>query len=164
MKISRLGGLNQITESLAGPDKVEALFEADGTINPGEAVALDTGNLLGKLVVACPASANSDHLFAGIYEGKGGSGAETTTTGLTGTQALDGDIILITVYGVAQGLLDGGTTDCADGNALTPSVATAGELQSLGTTFDAGAIASVVCLEAETGAGPAVHPVFVRTL
>lgn len=164
MKISRLGGLNQITESLGGPDKIQAIFEADGAINPGEAVALDTGNVTGKLVVACPASANSDHRFVGIYEGQGGSGAETTTTGLTGFAAADGDIIYVTVYGVAQALLDGGTTDCVDGDALTPSVATAGELQSLGVTFDAGDTAAVVCLEGETGAGPAVHPVFVRAL
>ena len=140
----------------------DLLFEADGAIGVGEAVALDTGNTAGKLVVVCPAGATADHRAIGIYQGEGGSGAQTTTTGLSGRAAVDGDFVWIRVSGIATALVDGTTTDANDGDVLSPSLTTAGELVSLSTTFDAGDFPIFTCIEANAGA-TAAKKVFVRS-
>lgn len=119
MLISRLGG-RIVTESdttLGSAEKVQVLFEADDTINVGYAVGIDlTSSTTGKLVVAAPVDEHVTRV--GIYEGDGGSGAETTTSGLSGRTAKDGDIIYVTAYGVAKGYMTGNVTGIVKGTAL----------------------------------------------
>jgi len=162
MRLTKLGGITVLADTtLYQAEKISALFVANAAVSVGMNVGLTTSNTAGKLVVKTPASANSDHLSLGIYEGEGGTGALTTTSGLTGRDAAANDLIWVTIYGLATALVDGTTTDATDGNALTPSVTTAGELESLANTFAAGAKPIYTCLETNTGA-TAAKKVFVR--
>jgi hypothetical protein len=164
IRFTKLGGRTVLADTaLYQAPKISCLFEADAAITVGKCVAIDTGNLTAALVVTCPAAATADHRALGIYEGEGGSGAKTTVSGLSGRDAADADQIWITMFGLATALVDGDTTDATDGDALTPSVAVAGELQSLGTTFAAGAKPIFTCLEANTST-VAAKKVFVRGL
>lgn len=151
MKLGRLGGMLSDDSTLSGDGRIELIAQANGSIQVGLVVghlATTTCNPTGaaitnvsRPVVVTPvgASASSDHLAIGVYEGRGRpSGLATTFTGLSGQHAITGDEILVTVYGLAKAKVEGSTTAADPGNALTPSTVTAGELKSLGVTFDAG--------------------------
>lgn len=161
MLIKRLGGkVYSDGEAYSGGDKVEVLFEADGAIPVGTPCTLDiTANTLGTLVVASETA--NDHAFIGVYEGRGGSGAEATISGLTGRAAVDGDVIYLTAYGVAETLCDGTTTDIAAGNAL--SLAEDAAEFTASAAVDAGVAAKAIALEALTTATGNIA-VFVRAL
>lgn len=161
-RISQAGGIiGKADTTLKSAPEAFALFEADAAITPGKVVGLDTGNTLGKLVVTCPIGAPNRAL--GIYTGQGGTGAATSTAGLTGRAAVDGDIIWVQTAGVCNGLVDGDTTNAVEGDVLIPSKAVAGELQSTGTVMAADEYPFAILLDAgTTGAGPVVNAVFLK--
>lgn len=158
-----LGLVSNADTTLQQAEHIDMWFEADGAIPVGSVVALDTGNTAGKLVVVCPAAATADHRALGIYQGQGGSGAETTTSGLLGRAAVDGDIIKVRVFGVATALFDATTTQAADGDVIVCSTVTAGQLFAPTTTFTAGAFPLFTVLEAlATTSTITAKKVFVR--
>lgn len=158
MNITMLNGIQSDNDVLQEPDKIEAVWEADGSIGVGKVAMHDTGFTDGRGVVIATAAA--DHRAVGVYEGKGGSGSATTTSGLTGNDAADADIILVTVYGHATAICDGGT-NIADQDPLNIS-ATNGNLEGE-VIIDAGLNASFLALEACNTAGT-VTEVFVKCL
>lgn len=148
MIISRLGGITSDNDSsLPQGEKIEVLFEADYAISVGMVVGHDTGDTSGTTVVRCLADTADDQNFIGIYEGKGGTGAATTTSGLSGNDAADGDVILVTTYGKALALGVGDGTAWVDGSALAPSAATAGLVIGV-ANLDIGICAPLLALEA----------------
>lgn len=168
MRLTKLGGLTVLADgTLYQAEAIDTLWQAWGSIAVGTCVGFAGGDTTGTKVMNPVANATADHTAIGIYIGEStqgaatGLGARTTTSGLTGRDAVSGNHILVRSFGVATALVDGTTTDAADINALTPSVATAGELQSLGTTFDAGDYPLFTAIEANTGA-TAAKKVFVR--
>lgn len=165
MRITRLGGLISTADTtLYQAEKIECLFEADGAIAVGGCVKLDpTANTTGKLVVAT--SAVLDHRSAvGIYEGEGGSGAAATVSGTKGNAAVDGDLIMVTTYGIATALQDGGTNDTVVGEALQPEATSGYLIGTVTAVTNAGIFpAQFVCLEAVTTDGGA-GAVFCRCM
>lgn len=156
---AQLGSVSSDGTTLQQAERIQMLFEADATITPGKTVALDTGNTAGKLVVTTPVSINSR--IVGVYEGEGGTGAQTTTSGLTGNSALDGDLIWVTVYGVATALLASTSTAFADGDSCVANADVAGVLQQAAAS--ATATTYFVALEAlTTGGTGTAKKVFVR--
>ncbi len=168
MIISRLGGITSDSDSsLPQAEKIEVLFEADGAISPGLVCIHDTGSTDGTLVIVAPSSsgANFDHRAVGIYEGKGGTGAATSTSGLSGNAAANGDIILVTTYGKAVAMCDGGAVDCDDGDALKCSTDDDGQLMSLGVTYDDGDVANFLYIDSDhTTTTDAAKAVFVKCM
>jgi len=167
MKITRLGGITYANDTvLANADKIECIFEANGAITVGSSVIHENTSVNGTLVVIGSTAADiatSDHKFVGIYEGIGGSGTLTTTSGLTGRAAADGDIIMVTTYGPAIALVSGETADVAAGSALTLSTTVNGEIVNLGTTFDAGDVPMLIACEGNQGT-TAARDVFVKAM
>lgn len=170
MNISRLGGvtiLNDTTQYKA--DSIDCIFTAFATISVGSTAAFALGDTTGTRVAPHVANATADHLVVGIYTGEAyaattaRTGPNTTISGMKGVDALSGNIIMVRTYGVATALVDGTTTDAADGNVLVPSLAVAGELQSAGTTSDTGDHPMFTVLEANTGA-TAAKKVFCRCM
>ena len=163
MIISRLGGITSDNDSsLPQGEKIEVLFEADAAISVGMVVSHHTGSSTGTLVVPTVANASNDHSFVGIYEGKGGSGAATTTSGMSGNDAVDGDVILVTAYGKALGLGIGSGTAWVDGNPVTPSLASAGQIIGV-AVHDVGLTSPLIALEAYSG-GAAAKALFVKCM
>lgn len=151
MEISKINGPTSLADTtLYMCESVDAWFEADGAIPVGSAVMLKASNPTGKLVVALTAnSATTDHLAIGAYTGIGGSGALTTVPGLSGKAAVDGDIIKLRVYGIAE-MLVSGATDVVAGDPLTFHGTTDGVLIQGTTTAEAGIRHPFVAMEAQT--------------
>lgn len=127
--------------------RVEIECVAAGVIPSGALVALATANLKGTRVVVAPVAPAGDHRVRGIYIGVGGTGPADATYG--GNEANAEDVIIVLKEGVhPYARVDGTPTPAADQDALTPSASVAGELESLGTTFDAGDQPMFICLEA----------------
>jgi len=143
--------------------KIQALFEADDTISVGHLCAHDTGSTTGTLVVSCLTATADDHRFVGIYEGEGGSGSTTTSTGLSGKDAADGDFIWVTAYGKALGLCVGSGTAVVDGDPVAPSGATAGVILGLTSTQASGLTMPLIALEGHTGAAEG-KAIFVKCM
>lgn len=159
MIISRLGGITAPNDTdLFQPDKVESLYVADGAITSGSCVCQDVGDTTGKKVVTSTVA--TDHRAAGVYEGKGGRGADNASYG--GQDAVAGNVIKVTVYGtVEKARLDGGASNVADGDALTPD--DSGDLIVVGSALAAGIPAAFIALEANSVV-TAPHPVKVRCM
>ena len=172
MKISRLNGLTS-GETLDSAETIDVLYEADGDIEPGDAVMIDTAaNLTGKLAIA--ATATNDHLLLGIYTGVGGSGAATTITNMdTGLHdAADGDVIYVRTYGAIDGhvgeISSASTGFVEVGDILTVS-GTAGQLtDELITAPTDTTLPAFIALEAATAVSgaptAAARAVFVRCM
>ena len=165
MLITRLGGriVSESDTQLGAPDKVECIYEADAALPVGAAVQHDlTSNTSATLVV--PTVIGEDHVFCGVYEGKGGTGADTTTSGLSGKAAVDGDIVYVTTHGLATALVGGGGTTIASGTLLGCAV-TAGQLSVVSTALVAGAIAPILSLGTTTSTATGTPlAVFVKAL
>lgn len=157
-----LGMVANADTTLHQGESIDMLFEADAAISVGACVAYDTGNTAAKLVVTTPAAATSDHRAIGIYTGQGGTGAETTISGLKGRAAVDGDHIWVRVFGVASTIVDAVTTQIADGDILVPHLTTAGILNNSGTTLTASLVPMFTALEALATGTTAVKSVLVR--
>jgi hypothetical protein len=178
MKLGRLGGMLSDDSTLSGDGRIELIAQANGTIQVGLVVghlATTTVNPTGAaitnvsrpiVVTTVGASASSDHLAVGIYEGRGRpSGLATTYTGLAGQHANTGDEILVTIYGLAKCKVDGNTTGIADpGDALVPSTTTAGQLMSLDVAFDAGDLPAFLYQDTTVGNTTAAAWVYCKCM
>lgn len=164
MLIKQLTGqiLDSDTVLAADPNRIEAVYEADEAIPVGSPIQFDkTGNTTGKLAIV--ALAAEDELFCGIYEGKGGTGAPATLSGTSGQAAVDGDIILGTVLGVAKALFQDTTTAVVAGDFI--SIAANGLFRKQTTLPVAGMIAPAFALAPYTNGGTAVATsIMVRLL
>lgn len=136
--------------AFAAPEKGIGAFRAGAAISVGRSVMTDVADTTGKSVIHRTVALQ--HLLTGIYEGVGGSGAATTTTGLTGKDAVTGDVVWITCYGPALALAYV-TTTLGAGSALqigTPGILT----EAANPTAPAGAqiaAMSAVTVTATTG-------------
>lgn len=145
--------------AFAAPEKGIGLYRAAGAITVGKAVQTDTADTTGKSVVT---GGSASFLLTGIYEGKGGTGAATTVSGLTGNDAQTGDFIWVTCYGPALALTYA-TATLGAGSALR--VAAPGTL-SEASNPSAGLNAALISLQAVTltaAAGTATR-VYVKCL
>lgn len=110
--------------AFTSPEKGIGLFRAGAAISVGRSVMTDVADNTGKSVITRTVALQ--HLLTGIYEGVGGSGAQTTTSGLSGRDAATGDPIWVTCYGPALALAYA-TTTLGAGSALqigTPGILT----------------------------------------
>lgn len=152
------------TTNFAG-EKIQVVCEAGAAISVGNTVMLAGSDTTGKKVIKTTTTiANCANLVVGIYEGVGGTGSETTTSGASGRDAVAGDTIYVTRYGKAAALVDG-TTGAAttDGLILTMSTATAGVLNRQTTAVTNGVGHPFVALQANSGAASGtISAVFVR--
>ena len=163
MQITRLGGITTNADTtLYQPDSIEALFVADAALTIGQAVMVDTGNSDGSKVREM--TSGNDHRALGIYEGKGGSGAEETldpTTSslesVSGRKAVVGDIVLIKTYGRALGIVTDVSGGVADGAELIAG-STGGRLT------DGTGNGNFVALEAVSATATENIPVFVKCM
>lgn len=159
-----LGPISSADTTNVSSEKVQAVFEAGAAISVGMVVMLAGSDTTGKKVIKTTTTiANCANLVVGIYEGLGGTGAETTTSGATGRDAVTGDTIYVTRYGKAAALVDG-TTGAAttDGLILTMSTATAGVLNRQTTAVTNGVGHPFKALQANSGAaGGTISAVFV---
>lgn len=103
MQLTQIYGFNPAggNGSIYSAEKVEVMYKAGGAITVGAPVMIDVSDTTGKTVVV-GASAAKSRLMVGVYEGKGGTGAATTVSGLSGNAAVTGDIILVTVHGLCS--------------------------------------------------------------
>jgi hypothetical protein len=117
-------------------EKVEAWFQAGGALAVGVGVQPDQlAASTGRKVITCTTAL--DHNLCGIFEGAGfPTGAKNTTSGLgrdPNRAAATGDVVLITVYGSAVGILDTVAAATA-GDPLKISTATNGYLMATATS------------------------------
>jgi len=146
-----LGGLNR-DDLVSTPDVMRTIMaEADIAIPVGSMCAIDVGNSTdGKLLVDV-AAANEDFCCIGVYTGVGGTGSATSTSGLTGHDAVDGDQVEICVYGAINALTDGSSAALVDRDSL--QVAASGKLITGITEDTAGVLNRWLCLEASSADG-----------
>jgi hypothetical protein len=173
MKFTDYFGVDDPPIDLTNSNKVYMLFEADGAILPGRPVLLDSaGNTSGRLVVQSSGTALVDHKFVGVYTGLGGSTAPSTdvTAYPDTTDAADGDLIWVQVYGPCTAEVFGtgtGSVDVDAGDALTlygavfTSVAADGRIMVVGGA-DVPGVAPIAAALEDTDAAAAPKAIFVR--
>lgn len=81
------------------PDSIE-MHKAGGAISVGSLVAASTADATGQTVVVCSATLGAGAAAMGVYTGKGGTGAATTVSGLSGSDVLTGDMIQVVKRGI----------------------------------------------------------------
>jgi len=81
------------------PDSIK-MHKAGGAISVGSLVAASTADSTGQTVVVCSATLGAGAAAVGVYTGKGGTGAATTISGLSGADVLTGDMIQVVKRGV----------------------------------------------------------------
>jgi len=157
MIIKRLGGLLMKADTtLESAEQIQCLFETSAAISVGTVVGFTaTGNPDGKLISA--ATVANDHLVCGVYEGNGGKGADTTTSNASGKDALSGDLVFVTTYGVAKALYSATTTA-----TVACELGATGKYKTLVTALAAGLVSPAVNLEDASTSG--VYNTFVRYL
>lgn len=140
--------------AFATPEKGIGAFRAGAAISVGYSVMTHVSDTTGKSVIARTVALQ--HLLTGIYEGSGGSGAQTSVSGLTGRDAVTGDVVWITCYGPALALAYA-TTTLGAGSALqigTPGILT----EAANPTAPAGAqLAAFAAVTVTSTAGTAVR-------
>lgn len=98
-------------------------------LSVGSLVFLDTADATGNTIKAVgSATAQAQMCAVGVYTGKGGSGAQTTVTGLSGKDAAVGDRVRIVKVGVVSVLTTPSTTG-------TTTVLTIGQTFMVGSTY-----------------------------
>jgi len=145
-----LGPISSADTTQQQAERETRVFTAGAAISVGMLVGIASGDTTGTKVVKVPAAAGSDHILVGVYEGVGGSGSDTATSGCTGKDAVTNDIISVTCLGIASVLVYANTTTIADLDVLVPSVTgnKPGYMESGGTSLTAGLQAPVIAKEA----------------
>lgn len=145
-----LGPVSNADTTQFAAEKEQRVFTAAANISVGMTVALTSGDTTGTKVVKTQALATQDHLVVGVYEGIGGTGADTTATGATGKDAVTNDIISVTTLGIASALIWAQTTTTIDNNILILSLTSGkdGYLEEGGQTLTAGVVPAFITKEA----------------
>lgn len=119
MQFTAIQGVNVRDDTFAQADMGKSLFLAGAAFSCGHTLIYDTAVTTGKQAVKLTASgtAHDEHLICGGYSDEngncvGGSGAVTTTSGLSGRDAATNDFVYVTRKGPCKLLVDG-TADLA---------------------------------------------------
>lgn len=149
MRFTNVQGVLKHDHSFSGHSKCYTLAEADAAIAVGAPTITDVAGdqASGDLVVTAVAA--GDHMFRGVYTGKGGTGATTAVTNLSGNAAADGDVVLLQTLGECYALVNGNSVNIdASNDALNALMLGAGVFvivnqdldNEAGTPLAAGAI------------------------
>lgn len=160
MSFADIQGFDPATATFKAAKRVVRL-QANAAITVGKAVMLDaTSDSIFKVITLTTAQ---DQAFFGIYEGVGGTGAATAVSGMTGRDAIAGDIVEITVGGQAKVLAydTSGNAPVAYGPA---SFAVTAGIATLAAALAAGICARVTFREgqASTSTSGATTDVFIN--
>jgi len=150
MRFTQDVGVVASTGDVRVAEKIELCFKTSAAITVGKACIVSTADTTGATVIS--ATTALDHEIIGIYEGKGGKGAATTTTGLSGNDVgTSGEAIFVTSLGVAKILTYAVTSSSNMPINTTISFAVTAGIGTIGADPAAGLVSPAWTLEAQTG-------------
>jgi len=148
-------------------EKGQGQFKTAVALTSGDSVvisALTTEESREQVTITNVGTTATRHKLIGAYQGIGGTGAVNTTSGSPGGRnALAGDLVWVTMHGIATTLVEGTTDVAADDPLMMMNSATGTLIIAVASASNvAGSHYGVFSLAAQTSATPTFTKVYFR--